>query len=158
MLQAVIDSCIKSITTQKNTPGKYMTDLDSLIEQLEEAGHHVEVSDHVKSLFDSQVKKPYLELLEKNLRYRFPTVEVISAFHILDPKQLPTDECELYQYGGPELDCLLEQYTSSPLELDTHSGERDIREEWKEFKAFLSTSTQVYYRLQQLIVREVSLL
>ena len=141
VLQAVVDSCIKSITTQKNTPGKYMADLDSLIEQLEEAGHHVEVSDHVKYLFDSQVKKPYLELLEKNLRDRFPTVEVISAFHIFDPKQLPTDECELYQYGGPELDCLLEQYTSSPLELDTHSG--DIREEWKEFKAFLSTSTQV---------------
>ena len=138
VLQAVIDSCIKSIITQKNTPGKYMADLDSLIKQLEEAGHHVEVSDHVKALFDSQVKKPYLELLEKNLRDRFPAVEVISAFHIFDPKQLPTDECELYQYGGPELDCLLEQYISSPLELD--SG--DIHEEWKEFKAFLSISTQ----------------
>ena len=106
--QAVIDSCIKSITTQKNTPGKYMTDLDSLIEQLEEAGHYVEVSDHVKALFDSQVKKPYLKLLEKNLRDRFPTVEVVSAFHIFDPKQLSTDECELYQYGEPELNCLLD--------------------------------------------------
>ena len=141
VLQAVIDSCIKSITTQKNTPGKYMADFDSLIKQLEEAGHHVEVSDHVKALFDSQVKKLYLELLEKNLRDRFPAVEVISAFHIFDPKQLPTGECELYHYGGPELDCLLEQYTSSPLELDTHSG--DTHEERKEFKAFLPTLTQV---------------
>lgn len=43
VVQAVIDSYIKSITTQKNTPGKYMADLDSLIEQLEEAGHHIEV-------------------------------------------------------------------------------------------------------------------
>ena len=101
MLQAVIGSCIKSITTQKNTLGKYMADLDSLIEQLEEAGHHVKVSDHVKALFDSHVKKPYLQLLDKNLRDRFPIVEVISAFLIFDPKQLPTDECELYQYGEP---------------------------------------------------------
>ena len=139
VLQAVIDSCIKSITIQKNTPGKYMADLDSLIEQLGEAGHHVQVSDNAKALFDSQVRKPYLELLEKNLNDRFPAVKVISAFHIFDPKQLPTDECELYQYGGPELDCLLKQYNSSPLELD--SG--DVCEEWSEFKAFLSTSTQV---------------
>ena len=116
-----------------------MADLDSLIEQLEGAGHHVQVSDHMEALFDSQVKKPYLELLEKNIRDSFPTVEVLSAFHIFDPKQLPTDKGELYQYGGPELDCLIEQYTSIPLELD--SG--DIREEWKEFKTFLSISTQV---------------
>ena len=119
VLQAVIDSCITSITTQKNTPGKYMADLDSLIEQLEEADHHVELSDHVKASFDSQVKKPYLELLEKNLHDRFPAVEVISAFHIFDPKQLHVNST------STELDCLLEQYTSSPLELD--SG--DILEE-----------------------------
>ena len=139
MLQAVIDSCIKSITIQQNTPGKYMADLDSLIEQLEDAGHHIQVSDNAKDLFDSQVKMPYLELLEKNLRDRFPAVEIISAFHIFDPRQLPSDECELYQYGGPEFDCLLEQYASSPLELD--SG--DTCEEWSEFEAILSTSAQV---------------
>ena len=114
VLQAVIDSCIKNITIQKNTPGKYMADRDTLIEQLGEAGHHVLVSDNAKALFDSQVRKPYLELLEKNLHDRFPAVEVISAFHIFDPKQLPTDECELYQYGWPEPDCLLKQYNSSP--------------------------------------------
>ena len=75
-----------------------------------------------------------MELLEKNLRNRFPAVGVISAFHIFDPRRLPSDECELYQYGGPELDFLLEQYTSSPLELD--SG--DTCEEWSEFKASLT--------------------
>lgn len=80
-----------------------------------------------------------MKLLEKNLHDRFPADEVISAFNTFDPKQLLTDECELYQYGGPELDYLLEQYTSSPLELD--SG--DIREEWKGFNAFLSKSTEV---------------
>lgn len=137
-LQAVIDSCIKSITTQKNTPGKYTADIDCLIEQLKEANHHVEVSDHVKALFDSQIKKPYLKLLEKNLHDRFPSVKVILTLQIFDPKQLHTNECELSQYGGPELDCLLEQFTSSLLELDG-----DFHKEWKEFKAFLSTSTHV---------------
>ena len=137
VLQAVIDSCIKSITAQKDTPGKYMAEIDTLIEQLEEAGHHVQVTDHVRDSFESQVKKPYLELLEKNLRDR--TVEVVSAFHIFDPKQLPEDEYELYQYGLSDLDCLLEHYTSSPLELDS----TDVCGEWKEFKIFMSTSTEV---------------
>ena len=130
VLQAMIDSCTKSVSTQKNTFGKYMADL--FIEQLEEAGHHVEVSDRVKALFDSQFKKPYLELLENNLCYRFPAVEVISAFHIFDPEQLPTGECELYQYVGPELDYLLKQCTSSSSELD--SG--DIHEDGMSSKHF----------------------
>ena len=93
-----------------------MTEINTLIKQLEEAGHHVRVTDHVRVSFESQVKKLYLELLEKNLRDRFPAFEVISAFHIFDPKQLPEDEYELYQYGLSVLDCLLEHYTSSPLE------------------------------------------
>ena len=78
-------------------------------------------------------------MLEKNLCDRFPAVEVVSAFHIFDPKQLPEDEYEHNQYGLPDLDCLLEHYTSSPLELDS----ADVRGEWKEFKIFMSTSTQV---------------
>ena len=86
VLQAVIDSCINSITTQKDTSGKYMAEIDTLIEQLKEAGYHVQVTDHVRVSFKSQVKKLYLELLEKNLRDKFPAVEVVSAFHIFDPK------------------------------------------------------------------------
>ena len=111
----------------------------TLIEQLEEAGHHVQVTDHVRDSFESQVKKPYLELLEKNLRDRFPAIEVVSAFHIFDPKQLPEDEYKLYQYGLSDLDCLLKHFTSSPLELDS----TDVCGEWKEFKIFMSTSTEV---------------
>ena len=41
-----------------------MADLDSLIEQLKDAGHHIQVSDNAKTLFNSQVKMLYLELLE----------------------------------------------------------------------------------------------
>ena len=82
VLQAVIDSCIKSITTQKDTSGKYIAEIDTLIEQLKEAGYHVQVTDHIRVSFKSQVKKLYLELLEKNLHDRFPAVEVVSAFHI----------------------------------------------------------------------------
>lgn len=52
VLQAVIDSCIKSITAQKDTPGKYMAEIDTLIEQLKEAGHHVQVTDHVRDSFE----------------------------------------------------------------------------------------------------------
>ena len=48
VLLAVIETCIKSITIQKNTPGKYMADLDSLIEQLRDASHYVQVSDNAK--------------------------------------------------------------------------------------------------------------
>ena len=94
-----------------------MAEIDTLIEQLEEAGHHVEVTDHVRVSFESQVKKPYLELLQKNLHDRFPAVEIVTASHILDPKQLPEDEYEyeLYQYGLSDLDFLLEHYTSSPV-------------------------------------------
>lgn len=108
-LPAVIESYITSIKMQKNTPGKYVADLDDLIKQLEEAGHHIQVSDSLKEQFDSQVKVPYLESLKKNLCNRFPSVEVISAFHIFDLKELPVEESELYLYSGPEIGCLLKQ-------------------------------------------------
>ena len=141
VLQPVIDSCIHCVEDQKNTPGKYMSDLRDLIQHLDESGHHihVEVNDRVKGMFDSQVKLPYLEALVKNLRDRFPCVDVISSFHIFNPAQLPSEESALYQYGVTELDCLLDHYSSSPLELDKSV----TQDEWKEFKSFIFNSVDL---------------
>ena len=52
----MIDSCIRSVEDQKNTPCKlYMSDLGNLVQCLDESGHHMEVNDKVKGMFDSQV-------------------------------------------------------------------------------------------------------
>ena len=106
---------------------------------LDEAGHRVNVNDSVRAMFDSQVKLPYLEALVKNLRDQFPSVEVISAFHILNPAQLPSDASELHQYGETELDCLLDHYSSGPLEVVRST----TKEEWKEYKSFVSNSVDL---------------
>lgn len=57
-----------------------MADLDSLIEQLEEAGHHVGVGDHVNALFNSQVKKPYFELLQRIFMIDFQLLKSSQLF------------------------------------------------------------------------------
>ena len=138
ILEAVIDSCKKNIESQKTTPGKYTSDLDNLIQRLDEAGHHIEVDDHVRSLFDSQVKMPYIEALLKNIKDRFSSIEVVSAFQIFEPKQLPEDQSELHCFGIGELDCLITQYSSSPLEVSP-----DVHEEWIQFKTFLTSSQEL---------------
>ena len=75
----------------------------------------------------------------KNLCDRFPSVDVISSFHIFYPAQLPSDKSALYQYGVTELDCLMDHYSSGPLELD-----RSVtQEEWKEFKSFICNSNDL---------------
>ena len=77
---------------------------------------------------------PYLTKLIQNLKDRFPSVEILSAFSIFNPAELPQTEAELAQYGDSELSVLLAHYSSGPLTINSEAA----REEWKEFKAFLS--------------------
>jgi hypothetical protein len=61
--------------------------LVKLTELLNENSHPITVTATMKSQFDVQVRKPYLHKLIENLKERFPAVELISAFGILNPSE-----------------------------------------------------------------------
>ncbi|KAI8487984.1 hypothetical protein Bbelb_344320 [Branchiostoma belcheri] len=46
----------------------------------------------------------------QNLRDRFPETELVTAFGIIDPKNMPRDQAALGQYGREELNTLLATY------------------------------------------------
>ena len=61
-------------------------------------------------------------------------MELISAFSILNPTELPQNEAEHAQYGDSELSILVEHYSNGPLALNSEAA----RDEWTEFKTFLA--------------------
>ncbi len=128
----------KVLIVKKTIPGKYTADLSNLIQRLDEASHHIDVDNRLKSLFDSQVKMPYIEALLGNVWDRFASIDTISAFQIFVPKQLPEDQSELHHYGVPDLVCLIKHYSSSPLQLSD-----GIYDEWNEFKTILANSIEL---------------
>ena len=136
ILNPVKDSCINNIQRQITTPGKYFSEVDDLIDLLKEGQHTINVTDGIKNQFETQVRKPYLEKLIENLNNRFPRVELLSAFSIFNPSELPESESELDLYSETEIDCLLTHYSLGPLALIPE----DVKEEWKHFKVFLASS------------------
>ena len=70
---------------------------------------------------------PFLTKLIQNLKDRFPSVEILSAFSIFNPAELPRTEPELAQYGDSELSVLLAHHSSGPLTINSEAA----REEWK---------------------------
>ena len=147
ILQPVVDSCISNIVKQANSPGKYFTELDEVIATLNEAGHSVSVLGNIKEQFDEQVRKPYLCKLAENMKDRFQSIDIISAFSIFNPSELPSTESELAHYGESELNTLLSHYSNGPLELNRDNA----LSEWKEFKVFFSQPSN---RMQS--IKEVS--
>ena len=98
ILNPVKDSCINNIQRQITTPGKYFSEVDDLIDLLNEGQHTINVTDGIKNQFETQVRKPYLEKLIENLNNRFPRVELLSAFSIFNPEFLLSTpaRCQLF--------------------------------------------------------------
>ncbi|CAG8772006.1 3293_t:CDS:1, partial [Ambispora leptoticha] len=51
----------------------------------------------------------------ENLQLQFPDQEIMTAFQIFDPKQLPTDRCLLVTYGNYEITKIGEFYGRSKI-------------------------------------------
>ena len=81
------------------------------------------------------------------MKDRFQSIDIISAFSIFNPSELPSTESELAHYGESELNTLLSHYSNGPLELNHDNA----LSEWKEFKMFFS---QPCNRMQS--IKEVS--
>ena len=139
ILQPVVDSCISNIVKQANSPGKHFIELDEVIATLNEAGHSVSVLGNIKEQFDEQVRKLYLCKLAENMKERFQSIDIISAFSIFNPSELPSTESELAHYGESELNTLLSHYLNGPLELNCDNALL----EWKEFSVFFSASNRM---------------
>ena len=52
------------------------------------------------------------------MKERFQATDIISAFSIFNPSELPSTESELAHYGASEINTLLSHYSSGPLELN----------------------------------------
>ena len=74
---------------------------------------------------------PFCKLAE-NMKERFQSIDIISAFSIFNPSELPSTKSELAYYGESELNTLLSHYSNGPLELNRDNA----LSEWKEFKVF----------------------
>ena len=74
-----------------------------------------------------------IDKLIYNLKSRFPDGEVVSAFSILDPQNLPS-LVDLPLYGSTEIDTLASQYGESKenngMKLEPVIDGEMLREEW----------------------------
>ena len=71
------------------------------------------------------------------LRNRFPAVEILEAFSIFDPHNLPANAVdELGHYGNDKLSTLLDHYQGTELEFDTSQ----TMQEWQMLCSTLTTN------------------
>ncbi|KAI8490494.1 hypothetical protein Bbelb_317620 [Branchiostoma belcheri] len=66
----------------------------------------------------------------QNLRDRFPETELVTAFGIIDPKNMPRDQAALGQYGREELNTLLATYGGVPADQPLTVDPEQTRQEW----------------------------
>ena len=87
------------------------------------------------SLSEIQVK--YIDSLVNHLKDRFPHVELLGAFSIFDPQNVPSDEEQLTTYCQDEARVLLATYGegSDPV-VDTEK----FTSEWECFKRLMKNS------------------
>lgn len=72
-----------------------------------------------------------------HLRNRFPAVEILEAFSIFDPHNLPANAVdELGDYGNDKLTTLLDHYQGTELELDRSQ----TMQEWQMLCSILTTN------------------
>ena len=75
-----------------------------------------------KRKHSSLVFKKYIEAIGNHLRGRFPHVELLDAFSIFDPQNLPSDEDELTTYGQDKVKVFSTTYGEGPDPVvDTHA-------------------------------------
>ncbi|KAI8490513.1 hypothetical protein Bbelb_317810 [Branchiostoma belcheri] len=56
------------------------------------------------------LKRNFIQNVVQNLQDRFPQTELIGAFKIMNPRELPNEENNLQEYGEEELETLLRVY------------------------------------------------
>ena len=64
----------------------------------------VEATNVQKEAFKLSIQCKYVEAIVKQLQDRFPHVEVLSAFSVFDPQNIPSQEDQLTTYGQDELE------------------------------------------------------
>ena len=78
----------------------------------------------------NQVYKPFLSALLTNLDDRFPDIEFIESFTVLDPSPFPHDDlAALNQHGNDKIDALVDHYDGFP-----QLNKTETKREWQLYK------------------------
>ncbi|XP_011403997.1 PREDICTED: SCAN domain-containing protein 3-like [Amphimedon queenslandica] len=124
IIQLMVNSAIRALQTLQSSPGPHLASF------LEEIGSEegqviykqqtIEVNSTQKASFET-VKSSFIDEIIKNLKTRFPQVELMTAIKILDPRNLPKKDDKIDSYGDSELDVLLQYYTNNNTNSEAES-------------------------------------
>ena len=138
VISCFVNSTIALIQQRLPSHEKIYSDAEDLVARVSEATEiTINVEGRAKESFDSQVRCPFLVAVINHLRNRFPAVEILEAFSIFDPHNLPANVVdELGDYGNDKLTTLLDHYQGTDLELDR----LQTMQEWQMLRSILTTN------------------
>ena len=109
LIQPCLKSIIDTINEYKDTPGLNLSKIDQVL-STDLKDFNNEPTDIQKEAFKSSIQVKYIEAIIKKLQDRFPHVELLDAFSIFDPQNLPSDDDELTTYGQDKVHLLSSTY------------------------------------------------
>ena len=114
---SLIQHCLKTTTDTinryKDTAGPNLGKLGH-VHCTELKDFNIEATNVQKEAFKLSIQCKYVEAIVKQLQDRFPHVEVLSAFSVFDPQNIPSEEDQLTTYGQDELEMLTKAYGEGP--------------------------------------------
>jgi len=136
LIQPCLKTTIDTISKYKGSAGPNLSKVDQVLSTELEA-FSIEATSAQKEAFKSNIQAKYIEAIVNELRDRFPHVELLGAFSIFDPQNLPSDDELLSTYGQDKLDILSAAYGEGhdPV-LDTE----ECASEWEGFKVMMKNN------------------
>ena len=129
VVKPLVQGTKSTIQALQNHQGDHMRNLPNYLDE-HSAILEVEATDARIQQYTSQVYKPFLNALLTNLNDRFPDIDLIESFTVLDPSQLPHDDlAALNQHGNDKKDALLDHYDGFP-----QLNKTETKREWQLYK------------------------
>jgi hypothetical protein len=145
----LVDSTVKAIESQLDSPGDHYSSLASVLRDLQDQGIEITRSESKEQKWDQQ-RRQFIVAVGNNIRGRFPKVDLLAHLAVLlDPASMPSELP--HDYGNVSLDHVIRHY--SPPASDDIDDEKPftvfdapaLRTEWPTFRN-LMVSQQTQHR------------
>ena len=125
--QSEVDEIIRKVHSTPFEPTSEDADDDELQHESDQPSHpEVRTGNGEKERFEA-IRLQFLQGVLDNITQRFPSIDVIDSFCVLQPENLSSSVTAL-----ENLETICQHYHNSPLELDIDA----LRDEWEQFVEF----------------------
>ena len=90
-----------------------------------------------REAFLASIQAEYIKVIVNQLQDHFPHVELLGAFSIFDPKNLPQAEEDISTYGLDSVEILSRKYSEGP---DAYVDSDQFASEWESFKRLVKNN------------------